>query len=326
MSPRSFVRSTSPEGPDKKPLVPKDTEPRAAPAPPRYLPNFFAGISPSQVLGGRHAGPRHRGRIVDDYFGTQRVGGAYDCYWGFVRHLPEPHPSTCAPLQDAARGRPVGRPGKVRLDPAKTHTLVVHGVLAFVTTDPIRCAAPTWTPPMPISIGVPPGHAVRRDRAVPRPGRRRLAALGVGLQLGRSRPAVGCISLTALGVTVGFHRLFTHRSFETNAVVKFIFAVARLDGRAGAGAEVGRDAPPAPPAQRRARRPAFAAPPRRGAGGVLRRVLARPRRLDLRRRPGRPGPLRQRPPPDRVLCARSARCSRMLWSPPVCSSRRCWAG
>ena len=35
----------------------------------------------------------------------------------------------------------------------------------------------------------------------------------------------GGYALTALGVTVGFHRLFTHRSFETNQVVQFILAV-----------------------------------------------------------------------------------------------------
>src|SRR4051794_5636396 len=27
--------------------------------------------------------------------------------------------------------------------------------------------------------------------------------------------------ITVLGITVGFHRLFTHRSFETNVAVKF---------------------------------------------------------------------------------------------------------
>lgn len=32
-------------------------------------------------------------------------------------------------------------------------------------------------------------------------------------------------ALSVLGITVGFHRLFTHRSFETNIVVKFILAV-----------------------------------------------------------------------------------------------------
>jgi len=31
--------------------------------------------------------------------------------------------------------------------------------------------------------------------------------------------------LTGFGVTVGFHRLFTHRSFETNRVVQFVFGV-----------------------------------------------------------------------------------------------------
>ncbi len=31
--------------------------------------------------------------------------------------------------------------------------------------------------------------------------------------------------LTALGITVGYHRLFVHRSFETNIIVKFVFAV-----------------------------------------------------------------------------------------------------
>ena len=36
---------------------------------------------------------------------------------------------------------------------------------------------------------------------------------------------IGMYLLTVLGVTVGFHRLFTHRSFETNALVQAIFGV-----------------------------------------------------------------------------------------------------
>lgn len=36
---------------------------------------------------------------------------------------------------------------------------------------------------------------------------------------------VGMYLLTALGITVGFHRLFVHRSFETYTWVKFVFAV-----------------------------------------------------------------------------------------------------
>jgi stearoyl-CoA desaturase (delta-9 desaturase) len=36
---------------------------------------------------------------------------------------------------------------------------------------------------------------------------------------------LGMYALTAVGITVGFHRLFTHRSFETNEVVRFVLAV-----------------------------------------------------------------------------------------------------
>ena len=36
---------------------------------------------------------------------------------------------------------------------------------------------------------------------------------------------LGMYVLTGLGITVGFHRLFTHHSFETNLAVQFVFAV-----------------------------------------------------------------------------------------------------
>src|ERR1700677_3363462 len=36
---------------------------------------------------------------------------------------------------------------------------------------------------------------------------------------------LGMYLLTALGITVGFHRLFVHRSFETYSWVKFIWAI-----------------------------------------------------------------------------------------------------
>jgi stearoyl-CoA desaturase (delta-9 desaturase) len=36
---------------------------------------------------------------------------------------------------------------------------------------------------------------------------------------------LGMYAVTALGITVGFHRLFTHRSFETNGVVKSILGI-----------------------------------------------------------------------------------------------------
>jgi stearoyl-CoA desaturase (delta-9 desaturase) len=33
---------------------------------------------------------------------------------------------------------------------------------------------------------------------------------------------LGMFVLTGAGITVGFHRLFTHRSFETNSAVQFL--------------------------------------------------------------------------------------------------------
>src|SRR5690242_7373821 len=36
---------------------------------------------------------------------------------------------------------------------------------------------------------------------------------------------LGMYFLSATGITVGFHRLFVHRSFETTTTVKFILAV-----------------------------------------------------------------------------------------------------
>lgn len=36
---------------------------------------------------------------------------------------------------------------------------------------------------------------------------------------------LGMYVLTVLGITVGFHRLFTHHAFETNRAVQFVFAV-----------------------------------------------------------------------------------------------------
>jgi len=36
---------------------------------------------------------------------------------------------------------------------------------------------------------------------------------------------LGMYALTAVGITVGYHRLFTHRAFETNRIVQFVLAV-----------------------------------------------------------------------------------------------------
>ena len=58
--------------------------------------------------------------------------------------------------------------------------------------------------------GVALAAALLWDRMV---GPIELAILGVGYVL------------TGLGITVGYHRLFTHRSFETHRIVRYAFAV-----------------------------------------------------------------------------------------------------
>src|SRR4051812_17775014 len=37
---------------------------------------------------------------------------------------------------------------------------------------------------------------------------------------------IGMYCLTGLGITMGYHRMLTHRSFEANPVVKFLILVA----------------------------------------------------------------------------------------------------
>ena len=63
-------------------------------------------------------------------------------------------------------------------------------------------------------------------------------------------------TLSGLGITVGFHRLFTHRSFKTTRTRPRAAGRVRLDGGRGPADRVGLDAPQAPPLLGRARRPA----------------------------------------------------------------------
>ena len=109
---------------------------------------------------------------------------------------------------------------------------------------------------------------------------------------------LGMYVLTALGITVGFHRLFVHRSFETNIVVKFVLAVlgsmavqgpllkwVAMHRRHHQHSDTAGD-PHSPHLHGRRR-------PRRAA-----RHLARPHRLAVRSRPAGPRPLRQGPAPE----------------------------
>ena len=79
--------------------------------------------------------------------------------------------------------------------------------------------------------------------------------------------------LTGFGVTVGFHRLFTHRSFATKPWLRGVLAVLRLGGHRGTGHLVGGRPPQAPRVRRPAGRPAQ--PARRSRRRLARRA-ARP--------------------------------------------------
>ena len=84
------------------------------------------------------------------------------------------------------------------------------------------------------------------------------------------------------GITVGFHRLLTHRSFKYQPRRARRVRRARLGGRRGPGDRLGRHPPQAPPVLRRGRRPAQ--PARRTRHRLARRAagaLARPRRLGV---------------------------------------------
>ena len=79
--------------------------------------------------------------------------------------------------------------------------------------------------------------------------------------------------LTGFGVTVGFHRLFTHRSFATKRWLRGVLAVLRLGGHRGTGHLVGGRPSQAPRVRRPAGRPAQ--PARRSRRRLARRA-ARP--------------------------------------------------
>ena len=78
--------------------------------------------------------------------------------------------------------------------------------------------------------------------------------------------------LDGVGITVGFHRLFTHRSFQTYRGVRYTFAVLGQMARRGRRRDLGRRPPEAPSVLRSRGRPAQPA-----------------RRLRRRRRSGRSG-------------------------------------
>ena len=122
---------------------------------------------------------------------------------------------------------------------------------------------------------------------------------------------------TGLGITVGFHRLFTHRAFKTTQGRPRHARDPRLGGDRGPDHLLGRRPPQAPRVLRPAGRPAQPARrPRPRAQGRAARPAARARRLAVHPHPARP-PRALRAGPDgrpddplgqqvRSSCGRSA--------------------
>ena len=149
-------------------------------------------------------------------------------------------------------------------------------ILTSLRTAPDRSASPRSAATQPAATQSPPAAPA------PKPLAEHLAmGFGVGLPfLGLVAAVVllwgqgvgwldmgllvGGYVVTALGVTVGFHRLFTHRAAEVKPVVRLALRHRRVDVQPGAGAPVVRDPPPPPPAQRPRGRPPLPAPARRG--------------------------------------------------------------
>ena len=100
--------------------------------------------------------------------------------------------------------------------------------------------------------------------------------------LGRRTAPAGCVAvrdplrLCGLGITVGYHRLFTHRSFQTTRWLRGTLAIAGGDVDAGPGDPVGDRPSPPPRPLRPRRRSAFPPPARRGLARHGQGPLPRP--------------------------------------------------
>ena len=168
---------------------------------------------------------------------------------------------------------------------------VGYGCVATLRTDPTNSRMTDMTPATAVAPPDRPRHR-RPDRRSPRHARRRPAVARPSRSLlahlhraavprrprrdARSPGAAGSAGatsssplvmyvVTGLGITVGFHRLFTHKSFKPNRGVKIALARRRLAGHPGPGHPLGRRPPQAPQVLRPRRRPALPVALRRDA-------------------------------------------------------------
>ena len=108
----------------------------------------------------------------------------------------------------------------------------------------------------------------------------------------------GLYVICGFGITIGYHRMLTHRAFEAVAPLKAALLVAGSFALQGSARRLG-DRPPHPPRPlRQGGRPAQPAPRLRPRPlGRAQGPRPRPHGLAVRPQPLRPGALRQGPPP-----------------------------
>ena len=121
--------------------------------------------------------------------------------------------------------------------------------------------------------------------------------------------AVVMYAIAGHGITIGYHRLFTHKSFKAARPLADRAGVRRRHGDRRPGSSLGRRSPPPPCLQRQGRRSAFAVAFRHESGRTDQGSAVRPRRLDLRPAADRREPVRARPDRRPATSSRCRGCS-----------------
>ena len=134
---------------------------------------------------------------------------------------------------------------------------------------------------------------------------------------------VGMYYIGCHGITIGFHRYFTHGAFKAKRPLRIALAIAGLAGRRGPARALGGRPPQAPQVLRRRGRPALAVALRRDRARADEGPVVGAHRLDVRRgadpaaevraRPGQ-GPGHQARSPASSCCGRSSRWRSRRWS------------
>ena len=165
-------------------------------------------------------------------------------------------------------------PGSATLAPPPTAALPVNGRAALPEIDP----EPNGTFERVLTgvfVAVP---MLALLAAVP-------LAWGWGLGWREVVIAVVFYAISGLGISMGFHRYFTHGSFKATRGFKIALAVAGTPGHRGTAAHLGRRSPQAPQVQRQGRRPALALAVRHRLEGADQGPGLRPHRLAVRHQP-----------------------------------------